>query len=52
MLIDPMAFKEMKGKYVFSRVKIKNADSLDIYEVGVFFEKDSPYTIYVYRIND
>ena len=49
MLIDPEVFKEMGGEYVFSRVLVKNSEDLDLTEIGVYTDDESPYTIYVYR---
>lgn len=51
MLIDMDVFKDMGGKYVFSRVKIKNAKSLGLSLAGVYSDGESPYTIYVYRLS-
>ena len=48
MLIDPDVFHEMGGKFVFSRVSIKNADELGLEKLGVYEDDGSPYTIYVY----
>ena len=50
MLIDPAVFKEMGGKYVFSAVKIRNAEELGLYETGVY-GGGSEYTIYVYSVS-
>lgn len=49
MLIDADVFREMGGKYVFSRVEISNADALGIEQIGVYENEKSPYTIYVYE---
>ena len=50
MLINPSVFREMGGKYVFSRVKIKNASELGLTERGVYDKQEgSPYIIYVYE---
>ena len=48
--IDPDVFRELEGKYIFSRVAITNALDLGIKEVGVYGSEDSPYTIYVYEL--
>lgn len=50
LLIDPDVFREMGGKYVFSRVSIKNAEELGFEKVGMYTDDNSPYTIYVYRL--
>ncbi len=49
MLIDPEVFRDMGGKYVFSRVSITNTDELGIDLFGIYEEDGSPYTIYVYE---
>lgn len=49
MLIDPEVFREMGGKYVFSRVRVTNSRSLRLEELGAFTDEKSPYTIWVYR---
>lgn len=48
LLINMDVFKEMGGKYIFSRVKITNAEELDIVELGAYTDEKSPYTIWVY----
>ena len=48
MKIDPEVFREMGGKYVFSRVSVRNADELGLDELGVYTDESSPYTIHVY----
>lgn len=50
LLINPKVFKEMGGKYIFSRVKVTNADELGLSEKGIFTHDGSPYTIYVYAM--
>ncbi len=52
MRIDPDVFREMGGKYVFSRVFIKNYEDIELEKVGSFTDNESPYTIYVYRIKE
>lgn len=47
--IDPIAFAEMGGKYIFSRVSVANKEELGLEEIGVFSDEESPYTIFVYR---
>lgn len=51
MLIDPAVFRAMGGRFVFSRVRVTNAAALDLTEVGVYTDAESPYTIYVYRLS-
>ena len=50
MLIDTEVFREMGGKYVFSRVKVLNSDVLDLDLLGVYSNEKSPYTIYAYKL--
>ncbi len=51
MNIDPTVFDEMSGEYVFSRVRIKNAEELGLYLVNDYENTDSPYIIYLYKNN-
>lgn len=46
--IVPEEFKQLEGKYIFSRFMVTNADELNLKFLGVFEDKDSPYKIYVY----
>lgn len=51
LYIDMNVFKEMKGKYIFSRVQITNSDELGISLINtVHMDENSPYTIYVYSV--
>lgn len=50
MYIDKEIFREIGGKYVFSRVAVTNADELELDEIGVYTDDLSPYTIYVYEM--
>ena len=43
------AFKEMKGTYIFSRIPVSNAATLNLALCGEFTEPSSPYTIWVYK---
>lgn len=47
--IDINAFKSMGGKYIFSRVKIGNAGESLLRLKGIYTDKNSLYTIYVYE---
>lgn len=49
MRIDADKFREMNGKYIFSRVALLNAQELEIKLIGKYQTEDSPYTIYVYQ---
>lgn len=51
MLIDPLAFERMGGKWVFSRISITNSTELNMNFIGVYIDPTSPYEIYVYRSN-
>lgn len=48
--IDPNVFRELGGKYIFSRVEVINLADLGLEEVGIYSSSDSPYIIYVYRV--
>lgn len=54
LLIDPGIFKEMGGRYVFSRVAVRNYDALGLRHVGIFsgIRYNSPYHIHVYKAGD
>lgn len=47
--IDSDKFSQLGGKYIFSRVKISNADEMSFRLLGAWSGNDSPYTIYVYE---
>lgn len=51
LYMDMEQFRKMGGVYVFSRAKLSNGSDLNLTEVGVFSDKESPYVIYVYRVN-
>ena len=46
--INPEAFKNMKGVYIFSRIEICNADNLDLKLINSYTDENPPYTIWVY----
>lgn len=51
MLIDMDVFKDMGGKYIFSRVQISNSDELGLSLINQpYTDEQSPYTVYVYSI--
>ena len=50
--IAPDVFREMGGVYIFSRVAISNATELGLKSAGIYMDKESPYTIYVYKASD
>ena len=43
-------FKELNGKYIFSRVRITNWNEIGLLPVGRYSMKGSPYKIYVYML--
>ena len=47
--IDTDAFKSLGGQYIFSRVRLSNAEEAGLKEVGVYTHESSTYTLYVYR---
>ena len=47
---DPDIFEEMGGKYVFSRVKLLNAEKMNLLQAGIYTTESSPYTIYLYSV--
>lgn len=49
LYIDIDAFKGYVGRYIFSRVKLNNADEVGFDLVNVYTDDESPYTLYVYR---
>lgn len=49
---DPDVFAEMGGKYVFSRVKISNAEEMDLELQGIYQNEKSPYVIHVYCLGE
>lgn len=51
MLIDPLAFERLGGKWIFSRIPITNSADLNIILIGKYTDKTSPYEIYVYKLN-
>ena len=48
LYIDGDVFREMGGKYIFSRIEISNAEELSLKLIGEYTHNTSPYTIYVY----
>ena len=49
---DSDVFAEMSGKYVFSRVKISNAEEMNLELQGVYQNEKTPYVIYVYCLGE
>lgn len=50
--IDRTVFREMNGKYVFSRVEVANDKELGLDLVGKYQSTGSPYEIYVYALSE
>lgn len=51
LYFNPQVFREMGGTYIFSRVIINNADEMELSFIKGYQDSQSPYTIYVYKIN-
>lgn len=49
LYIDGDVFREMDGKYIFSRIKISNEKELGLELIGEYGHETSPYIIYIYR---
>lgn len=49
--IDPDAYKEIGGHYIFSRIEISNREELGLALKGVYSQDSSPYTIYLYEVS-
>ena len=49
LYIDGDAFREMGGKYIFSRIEIGNASELGLDLLGEYTHESSPYIIFVYE---
>lgn len=47
--IDLDAFKDLGGRYIFSRLELLNAQEAGLTLEGVYTHEASPYTLYVYR---
>ena len=48
--INPEAYKELGGKYIFSTIEISNGQELNLDLKGVYTKENAPYTIYVYEV--
>jgi len=44
------AFRELGGKYIFSRIELSNAEATGLTLIGIYTEETSPYTLYVYEV--
>ncbi len=47
--IDTEAFRNLDGKYIFSRIELANAQEAGLALAGVYEEESSPYVLYVYQ---
>ena len=47
--ISTEAFKELGGRYIFSRIELSNAQEAGLSLLGSYTEESSPYTLYVYE---
>ncbi len=50
LMIDTDAFRELNGKYVFSRIEIANAEELKLHLVNTYTDEESPYKIWLYEM--
>ena len=48
--IDPDAYREIGGQYIFSRIEISNKEELGLTLKGTYSHETSPYTIYLYEL--
>ena len=48
--IDADALRDLGCTYIFSRIRLTNADEKGLTLVGTYTNEDSPYTIYVYAL--
>ena len=51
LMIDTEAYKELGGKYIFSRIPIGNQAQLGLNLRGTYTDSTSPYTIYLYEVS-
>lgn len=47
--IDIDAFKELGGRYIFSRIELTNAEEAGLELIGTYTHGESPYILYVYQ---
>ena len=50
LYMDTEQFKKMGGTYIFSRIEIANITEKELIHVGTYANEESPYTIYLYRV--
>ena len=51
LYIDGDIFRQMDGKYIFSRIAISNMEELGLKLRGEYTHESSPYAIYIYENN-
>ncbi len=49
LYMDTEAFKELGGKYIFSRIELGNAEALGLTLVKSYEQEKSPYIVYLYE---
>lgn len=49
LFLNTDEFKRLDGRYIFSRVKLTNAEEAGFTLVGEYEDESSPYKLYVYR---
>ena len=50
LAIDPDAYRELGGQYIFSTIEISNQEELGLLLKGTYSDASSPYTIRVYEV--
>lgn len=50
LAINPDAYREIGGQYIFSTINISNSDELGFTLKGTYTHQSSPYTIYLYEL--
>lgn len=50
LYMDMKQFQKMGGTYIFSRIEIANINEKELILVGTYTNEESPYTIYLYRL--
>ncbi|MDD2355751.1 MAG: DUF6044 family protein [Lachnospiraceae bacterium] len=51
IMIDEGALRDLGCKYIFSRIELANADEQNLTLQGIYTDKSSPYTIYLYVVH-
>lgn len=50
LFMDPEAFRELGGTYIFSRIRFSNAEEMELALLGGYTAADGSCTVYVYRM--